>query len=134
MERTRRRVAPSTLWSVTLVALGTAMLMAVHVSAARSDVRFSTARRGVESLSTTVKLLEARTGRLPADGPELRRRVVEVADVPDALLVDPWGRPYRYSRMGAEGWRIASLGADGRPGGEGWDTDIEVMRHRGSGR
>lgn len=132
--KARSTVAASTLVSVGLVALGLALLMTVHVAATSADVRFTTARSGVASLAETVRVLEAGTGRLPADAPELRRRVVEVAEVPDALLVDPWGRPYRYARMSHESYRIASLGADGRPGGEGWDTDIEVMRHVRSGR
>ena len=39
---------------------------------------------------------------------------------------DPWGHPYRYNRPG-EGdapFEVFTLGADGREGGEGADTDI----------
>lgn len=42
-------------------------------------------------------------------------------------LNDPWGRPYLYrspsSRPG-ESYDIESLGADGKPGGDGEDADI----------
>ena len=39
---------------------------------------------------------------------------------------DPWGRPYEYNSPGEgdEPYEVLSLGADGRPGGEGIDGDI----------
>lgn len=40
---------------------------------------------------------------------------------------DPWGNPYQYAFPGtrsAARYDIFSLGADGRPGGEGLDADI----------
>jgi general secretion pathway protein G len=38
---------------------------------------------------------------------------------------DPWGRPYVYrAPAGDAPFEIVSLGADGRPGGEGEDADI----------
>ena len=42
------------------------------------------------------------------------------------LPEDPWGNPYRYTAPGPEGrpFQIASLGADGREGGDGEDEDI----------
>jgi general secretion pathway protein G len=46
---------------------------------------------------------------------------------PDELN-DPWGRPYQYrspSTRPAHDYDIISLGADGKPGGEGEDADIE---------
>jgi general secretion pathway protein G len=41
---------------------------------------------------------------------------------------DPWGNPYEYSYPGATGpesFALRSLGADGQPGGEGDNADIE---------
>ena len=45
-----------------------------------------------------------------------------VKDLPN----DPWGRPYQYQTPGRNGaaFDIFSLGADGKPGGEGNDADI----------
>ncbi|MCA1661154.1 MAG: type II secretion system major pseudopilin GspG [Novosphingobium sp.] len=45
-----------------------------------------------------------------------------VKDLPN----DPWGRPYQYQSPGRNGaaFDIFSLGADGKPGGEGNDADI----------
>ena len=41
------------------------------------------------------------------------------------LPTDPWGNPYVYGAPGDSGaYDLASLGADGQPGGEGLDADI----------
>ncbi|HTO81928.1 MAG TPA: type II secretion system major pseudopilin GspG [Methylomirabilota bacterium] len=40
-------------------------------------------------------------------------------------LIDPWGRPYLYKSPGEHGdYDLYSLGADGRPGGDGENRDI----------
>lgn len=39
---------------------------------------------------------------------------------------DPWGRPYQYASPGQHGdFDISSLGADGKPGGEGEAADVD---------
>ena len=50
-------------------------------------------------------------------------------EIPDALLAkvppDPWGRLYAYSTPGKQGeFEIISLGADGTPGGEEKNADL----------
>ena len=50
-------------------------------------------------------------------GPYLRKKVP----------LDPWGNPYLYASPGlvnVKGFDLATLGADGAPGGEGDDADI----------
>jgi len=42
--------------------------------------------------------------------------------------VDPWKRPYQYVKRD-KGFRLFSLGQDGKPGGENLDADIEPDRH-----
>lgn len=46
-------------------------------------------------------------------------------DVPQ----DPWGRPYQYSPdpSGAQPFTLYSYGADGKPGGEGFDADVGYL-------
>lgn len=43
-----------------------------------------------------------------------------------AIGSDPWGNPYEYKVPGPNGlpFRLASLGADGKEGGEGADKDL----------
>lgn len=42
---------------------------------------------------------------------------------------DPWGMPYQYAFPGSNGQPFAlySLGADGKPGGEGFDADVGYL-------
>lgn len=43
----------------------------------------------------------------------------------DRLSADPWGRDYLYLSPGEHGpFDVYSLGADGRPGGEGPNADV----------
>ena len=39
------------------------------------------------------------------------------------IPTDPWNRPYLYEAEGRS-FRVATLGADGQPGGEGEDADL----------
>jgi general secretion pathway protein G len=60
----------------------------------------------------------------PAD-PALRARW-KGPYLDEAVPLDPWGNAYQYRVPGEEGrpFAIISLGADGKPGGEGIDADI----------
>ncbi len=41
------------------------------------------------------------------------------------ILTDPWGRPYHYKLTGdGNGYRLFSLGADNKPGGQGENRDL----------
>jgi len=62
-------------------------------------------------------VMKPETGRIPSRYPE------------DAYLkkvpVDPWGSPYIYLSPGVhDRYDIISYGADGEPGGEGNDADV----------
>lgn len=50
----------------------------------------------------------------------------------EAVPLDPWNNPYTYSIPGADGLPFAlySLGADGKPGGEGNDADVGFLPAR----
>lgn len=47
----------------------------------------------------------------------------------EEVPADPWGAPYVYSMPGRDGMPFAlySLGADGKPGGEGNDADVGFL-------
>jgi general secretion pathway protein G len=67
-------------------------------------------------------LLNAPTsGRIPES--YQRGGYMDGSKVPD----DPWGNPYDYESPGSSGYdyEIVSLGADGLPGGEDENSDIE---------
>ncbi|MCH8686345.1 type II secretion system major pseudopilin GspG [Pedomonas mirosovicensis] len=74
-------------------------------------LRYPTTEEGLEALVTPPE--NARGNR--AEGEGYIRRLPE----------DPWGNPYQYIYPGEHGrFDVYSLGADGRPGGEGSDADI----------
>ncbi len=47
----------------------------------------------------------------------------------DELPKDPWGRDYQYKSPvnNLQGISLYSLGADGKPGGEGLDADVGIL-------
>ena len=74
---------------------------------------FPTTDQGLKALVT-----KPTTGRIPGK----YAADAYLKNVP----VDPWDRPYVYLSPGAHGsYDIISYGADGEPGGEGNDADIE---------
>jgi general secretion pathway protein G len=50
----------------------------------------------------------------------------------DAVPVDPWGHPYQYAPApaGDQPFTLFSFGADGNPGGEGYDADLGYLPGR----
>ena len=84
----------------------------------------------INRLSMAVESFYLDTGTTPDDLSEL---VGESSDidgwngpyVKKSSLKDPWGRDYIYTYPGEHGdFDISSLGADGQPGGEGKNADI----------
>ncbi|ACO77830.1 General secretion pathway protein G [Azotobacter vinelandii CA] len=47
----------------------------------------------------------------------------------DEVPKDPWGNPYEYKAPveNLQGFALYSLGADGKPGGEGQDSDVGIL-------
>lgn len=83
----------------------------------RLDIgRFPTAEEGLTILSTAPK----------------EQRLIPLWRGPyldDEVPLDPWGSPYRFSLPGRKGQPFAlySLGADGKPGGEGINADLGYL-------
>lgn len=118
-----------------LATLGSVQLMG-YLGRAKAD----TAKLQVQELTTALDLFRIDVGRVPttdeglaalfqapqgADrwaGPYLRKK---------RAMSDPWGRLYRYASPGeAAEYDLVSLGADGRPGGEGDNRDVAAADDR----
>jgi general secretion pathway protein G len=83
------------------------------------ETSLDTYRLDVGKYPTTEQGLQAL--RVKPDGAEKWDGPYLPKDVP----LDPWGKPYVYESPGKHGdYDIIALGADGRSGGEGEDTDI----------
>ena len=92
-----------------------------------------TARVQIAEIEQALDLYKLDIGRYPTEQEGLRALVERPANVTGwkgpylkkGLPSDPWNNPYQYKPVGRHGGPdIYSLGADGKPGGEGDDADI----------
>jgi general secretion pathway protein G len=85
------------------------------------------ARAEVSVLGAKVEQFIADTGRPPQALEELTRKDTDPrSQGPYAMnreLIDPWERPYYYRALSRKDFTLFTLGADGRIGGRGDDTD-----------
>ena len=96
--------------------------------------RVTAARAQINSLQTALGIYKLDTARFPTTEQGLRALRVQPDGVerwdgpylPQDAPNDPWERPYVYKYPGDHGDEpdIISYGADGQPGGEGYDADI----------
>jgi general secretion pathway protein G len=110
---------------VTIIAL-LATLVAPRLLGNVDRARASAAQNGVAQIAQQVSLymLEHGSNRIP---PDFNLEVlVEERLLRQRDLIDPWGNPYILRVPGVENpdFDIISYGADGQPGGEGYDADI----------
>lgn len=97
------------------------------------QARAVAARQDIGALMQALKLYRLDNGRYPTAQQGLEALVGQpqggqastTRSYMDHLPNDPWGTPYQYLNPGVHGEiDVFSLGADGRAGGEGSDTDI----------
>lgn len=120
---------------VVIVILGVlAALIVPRVMSRPDEARVVAARQDISSLLQAVKLYRLDNRRYPSTEQGLQALVTKPSAGPtpekwqpylDKLPLDPWGKPYQYLMPGTHGEvDIFSFGADGLPGGEGFDADI----------
>lgn len=121
-----------------LVVLGIIVLIATiaapQVLRYLGTARTETARAQISALSTALELYGLDHGEFPAEQAGLRALVSAPGNDPKwkgpylkraSGIVDPWGQPYRYRRIGRGGQPdIYTLGRDNVPGGVGEDQDV----------
>ncbi|MBI3525942.1 MAG: type II secretion system major pseudopilin GspG [Betaproteobacteria bacterium] len=122
---------------VVIAILGILAAMIVPKVMSRPDeARVVAARQDIAALMQALKLYRLDNKRYPTTEQSLQALVTRPtqAPVPDnwknggyieRLPLDPWGKPYQYLNPGLHGEvDVFSYGADGAPGGEGFDADI----------
>ena len=121
---------------VVLVILSLIMgLVGPRVLSYLSDARTKSAKLQIESLSSALDLFYLDTGRYPTTSEGLDALVQRIPNADrwngpylsqSTVPIDPWGNAYEYRSPGDTGpYEIISLGADGRKGGSGDDSDIK---------
>lgn len=114
-----------------------ATLVAPNVFRHVGTARDATARSQIEMLGAALDGYRLDVGHYPTTAQGLDALWTQPVDVPatqwhgpylrKAVPADPWQHPYVYRSPGTEsrtGYDLLSLGADGKPGGEGADADI----------
>ncbi len=111
----------------------------------QTDVaRENAARVEMRSLMNALGYFKLTFSRLPTNAEGLKALVecpsgLDQAKWPDGgfldqavVPLDPWDHPYVYTQPGEHGpFDIVCYGADGQPGGEGPDADIESWNLKG---
>ena len=120
---------------VVLVIIGMlAAIIVPNVLDRADDARVTAARTDVNNLVQALKLYRLDNQRYPSAEQGLQALLTKptVGTLPpnwkpylDKLPNDPWGHAYQYLNPGIKGEiDVFSLGADGKPGGEGRDADV----------
>lgn len=122
---------------VVIVILGVlAALVVPRVIERPDEARVVAAKTDIATIMQALKLYRLDNQRYPTTEQGLSALVTKPEQPPappnwkpggylERLPKDPWGRPYQYLSPGIKGEiDVYSLGADGQPGGTGFDGDI----------
>lgn len=137
---TARRVRGFTLLEmiVVLVIIGLIMgLVGPRLFGQADKAKVQTAGTQIKMLGGALQTMRLDISRWPTEQEGLSLLVSAPADdrtartwagpyLDDSVPLDPWGNPYRYSpaASASQPYTLYSLGADGQPGGEGFDADV----------
>ncbi len=119
---------------VVVVILGIlAAIVAPNVIGRIDDAQAARIKQDLRNIESALKLYRLDNFDYPTSEQGLEALVTRPADPNirnwkknlDRLPKDPWGKPYQYLSPGNSGEiDIYTLGRDGRPGGDGVDTDV----------
>jgi general secretion pathway protein G len=122
---------------VVVVILGIlAALIVPRVMGRPDEARVVAARQDISALTQALKLYRLDNLAYPTTEQGLQALIARPASPPvppnwksggylERLPKDPWGREYRYLNPGLHGEiDVFSLGADGEPGGDGYNADV----------
>jgi len=123
--------------SVVIVVLGIlAAVVGTQVFGRVGESRTQAARTQIEQFGVQLDLYRLDNGRYPTTEQGLAALRTRPTSPPEPrawkgpyakkdIPADPWGNPYQYRFPGEHGdYDLFSLGADGKEGGEGEDTDL----------
>ncbi|MDM0033336.1 type II secretion system major pseudopilin GspG [Variovorax sp. J22P271] len=139
--RTQHRARGFTLLEmlVVMVIIGLlAGLVGPRIFGKVDSSKVKTAQTQIKMLESAVQIMRLDVGRIPAGDQALQWLASPPTDdetakslwkgpyIEGKIPVDPWNTPYAIKVPGNDGKPVSiiSLGADGKPGGEGLDADI----------
>lgn len=115
-----------------------AAIVAPKIMGRTDEARVTDAKVQIKDFETALKLYKLDNGSYPTTEQGLQALIEPptAGDPPKhyraggyleqkKVPADPWGNPYVYISPGAHGdFDLSSLGADGKPGGQGYDADV----------
>jgi len=115
-----------------------AALIAPRLIGRLDQAKVTEARVQIKNFETALRLFKADNGFYPSTEQGLESLIAPpfVGQIPEhykpggylekkGLPKDPWGQEYIYISPGTQGdYDIMTYGADGQPGGDGYDADI----------
>lgn len=105
-----------------------ATIVGVNVLGAMDDADVSKAQAQIRNFKTALTAYKLKFKKFPSTSEGLEALVnnpkginfLDASEVP----LDPWRNAYHYTLEGARDFVVVSYGADGSPGGSGYDADI----------
>ena len=137
----RNRQSGFTLIEIMVVVVILSVLGALVVPQIMDKVDVAKVRRAasdIKAIETALDLYKLDNFKYPTTEQGLQALVKQPADptitnyAPAGYLrtmpKDPWGNIYQYASPGSDGrdYEITTFGADGKPGGEGYNADIST--------
>ena len=106
-----------------------ATIVGYNVIGAMDDASVAQAKSQIRSFKTALLAYRLKFNRFPTAAEGLgalleNEKGIKFLDS-NAIPKDPWNNDYVYSSDSARDFRVISYGADGRPGGSGYDEDID---------
>jgi general secretion pathway protein G len=102
-----------------------ATTVTIKVIGVLAQAKITKARAEISEIKKAVGIYQTLTGKTPESLEDLRQPQDKNGGDPIIEIgKDPWGNEYEFERTGRK-VHVVSYGADGSPGGEGEDADID---------
>ena len=102
-----------------------ATIVGVNVMGSLSEGDQVAAKAQIRSFKDAVVMYRTRYKELPESLDQLINNPKDIKFLDaNEVPMDPWGNPYRYEKESSSKFSIMSYGADGMPGGTGYDADL----------
>ncbi|HOZ44985.1 MAG TPA: type II secretion system major pseudopilin GspG [Candidatus Hydrogenedentes bacterium] len=106
-----------------------ATIVGVNVLGAMDDADVAQAQAQIKNFKTALVSYKLKFKKFPSTGEGLEALVNNAKGVnfldQKNIPLDPWNNAYQYTLEDPRTFRIVSYGADGAPGGSGYDADID---------
>ncbi|RME21871.1 MAG: type II secretion system protein GspG [Deltaproteobacteria bacterium] len=103
-----------------------ATLITVYFVRQQEQAKVDGTKIQLRNIEDALDAYKIKNGSYPSTEEGLQALVTQ--EIMKELPKDMWGREFIYIRHNSRSYTLKSLGADGQPGGDGIDADLEVKR------